>query len=185
VSFTRCLACSSMAVPSRGGNLSQRYAGLYVASRPAFMQVTRTVQCVLLKEYLSTLIEFSPLKDAFAAWTEKLGKEAEPPSAADLVVPDPARLDAAAVAQARQETASSAVSDPARLTSLLDEGGVAGAVAAATRPATSRKMPPAPATAAPSPSPGPAAATAITPTSPRWTRFPNPRRLDATAAIIA
>ena len=43
----------------------------------------------ILKEYLSALIEFSPLKDTFAAWTEKLGKQAEPPAAADLVVPDP------------------------------------------------------------------------------------------------
>ena len=87
----------------------------------------------ILKEYLSALIEFSPLKDTFAAWTEKLGKEAEPPAAADLVVPDPARLDAAAVAQARQEVANSPVSDPAKLKSLLDEGGVAGAVAVANQ----------------------------------------------------
>ena len=86
----------------------------------------------LLKEYLSALIEFSPLKDTFAG-TEKLGKEAEPPSAADVVVPDPARLDAAAVAQARQEVANSPVSDPARLKSLIDEGGVAGAVAVANQ----------------------------------------------------
>ena len=87
----------------------------------------------ILKEYLSALIEFSPLKDTFAAWAEKLGKQAEPPTAADLVVPDPARLDAAAVAQARQEVANSPVSDPARLKSLIDEGGVAGAVAVANQ----------------------------------------------------
>ena len=87
----------------------------------------------ILKEYLSALIEFSPLKDTFAAWTEKLGKEPEPPAAAGLVVPDPARLDAAAVAQARQEVANSPVSDPAKLKSLLDEGGVAGAVAVANQ----------------------------------------------------
>jgi hypothetical protein len=87
----------------------------------------------ILKEYLSALIEFSPLKDTFAAWTEKLGKDAEPPAAVDLVVPDPARLDAAAVAQVRQEVASSPVSDPARLKSLIEEGGVAGAVAVANQ----------------------------------------------------
>jgi hypothetical protein len=87
----------------------------------------------ILKEYLSALIEFRPLKDTFAAWTEKLGKDAEPPTAASLVVPDPARLDAAAVAQARQEVANSPVSDPARLKSLIDEGGVAGAVALANQ----------------------------------------------------
>ena len=87
----------------------------------------------ILKEYLSALIEFSPLKDTFAAWTEKLGKQAEPPAAADLVVPDPARLDAAAVAQARLQVANSPVSDPARLKSLIDEGGVAGAVAVANQ----------------------------------------------------
>jgi hypothetical protein len=87
----------------------------------------------ILKEYLSALIEVSPLKDTFAAWTEKLGGRAEPPPAADLVVPDPARLDAAAVAQARQEVAGSPVTDPARLKTLLDEGGVAGAVAVANQ----------------------------------------------------
>ena len=63
----------------------------------------------ILKEYLSALIEFSPLKDTFAAWTEKLGRDAEPPAAADLVVPDPARLDAAAVAQVAQQVANSPV----------------------------------------------------------------------------
>jgi hypothetical protein len=87
----------------------------------------------ILKEYLSALIELSPLKDTFAAWTEKLGQQTEPPAAADLVVPAPARLDAAAVAQARQEVANSPVSDPAKLKSLIDEGGVAGAVAVANQ----------------------------------------------------
>ena len=87
----------------------------------------------IVKEYLSALIEFSPLKDTFAAWTQKLGREAEPPAAADLVVPDPSRLDAAAVAQARQEVANSPVSDPATLKSLIDQGGVAGAVAVANQ----------------------------------------------------
>jgi hypothetical protein len=87
----------------------------------------------ILKEYLSALIEVSPLKDTFAAWTEKLGGRAEPPPAADLVVPDPARLDAAAVAQAKQEVAGSPVADPARLKTLLDETGVTGAVAVANQ----------------------------------------------------
>ncbi len=87
----------------------------------------------IVKEYLSALIEFSPLKDTFAAWTQKLGREAEPPAAADLVVPDPSRLDAAAVAQAREEAANSPVSDPATLKSLIDQGGVAPAVAVANQ----------------------------------------------------
>jgi len=82
----------------------------------------------ILKEYLSSLIEVSPLKDTFAAWAEKLGGK-EPPTAKDLVVPDPARLDAAASAQANQQAAGDPVSDPGKLQALLDEGGITGAVA--------------------------------------------------------
>ena len=87
----------------------------------------------LLKEYLSALIEVSSLKDTFAAWAEKLGGRSEPPAAADVVVPDPARLDAAAATQARQQAAVDPVSDPTALKALLDEGGISGAVALANQ----------------------------------------------------
>jgi hypothetical protein len=82
----------------------------------------------ILKEYLSALIEFSPLKDTFAAWAGKLGTSAEPPEVTHLVVPDPVKLKKAAAAQASQEIAKTPVSDPAKVKALLAEGGIAGAV---------------------------------------------------------
>lgn len=82
----------------------------------------------ILREYLSALIEFSPLKDTFAAWAERLGRPTPPPDVADLVVPDPGKLRDAAVAQADQEAARTSVADPAVLKALLAETGIAGAV---------------------------------------------------------
>ena len=46
----------------------------------------------IVREYLSGLVEESPLKDAFAAWTERIAGAARPPDAAALVVPDPEKL---------------------------------------------------------------------------------------------
>jgi len=55
----------------------------------------------ILTEYLSGLIENSPLRDRFAAWAERLGEQA-PPSAADLAVPDPTKLEVAATSELNQ-----------------------------------------------------------------------------------
>src|SRR5262249_30946681 len=46
----------------------------------------------IVREYLSGLVEESPLKDAFAAWTERLAGAVRPPDAETLVVPEPAKL---------------------------------------------------------------------------------------------
>lgn len=82
----------------------------------------------ILKEYLSAVVEFSPLKDVFAAWVERLLSRTAPPAAADVVVPDPARLKDAAVAQMKQEVAKTPVADTLAVQDLLGEAGVAGAV---------------------------------------------------------
>ena len=50
----------------------------------------------IVREYLGGLVEESPLKDVFAAWTERRAGAPEPPDAETLVVPDPARLAAEA-----------------------------------------------------------------------------------------
>ena len=46
----------------------------------------------IVREYLGGLIEESPLKDVFAAWTERLAGAARPPDAGTLVVPQPLEL---------------------------------------------------------------------------------------------
>ena len=43
----------------------------------------------VIKEYLSSLIEDSPLKDVFAAWAGRLAGRGEPPAAAAAVGPRP------------------------------------------------------------------------------------------------
>ena len=50
----------------------------------------------IVREYLGGLVEESPLKDVFAAWTERRAGAPEPPDAGTLVDPDPARLAAEA-----------------------------------------------------------------------------------------
>jgi hypothetical protein len=46
----------------------------------------------IVREYLSGLVEESPLKDAFAAWTGRFAGAVRPPDAATLVVPEPEKL---------------------------------------------------------------------------------------------
>jgi hypothetical protein len=51
----------------------------------------------IVREYLSGLIEESPLKDVFAAWTEHLAGALRPPDAGALVVPEPLKLETEAL----------------------------------------------------------------------------------------
>lgn len=51
----------------------------------------------IVREYLSGLIEESPLKDVFAAWTERLTGAHRPPDAESLVVPRPVELETEAL----------------------------------------------------------------------------------------
>jgi len=60
----------------------------------------------IVREYLSGLVEESPLKDVFAAWTERLAGAVRPPDAETLVVPVPAALATEAlIAQLKAEEA--------------------------------------------------------------------------------
>jgi hypothetical protein len=82
----------------------------------------------VIREYLSSLIEDSPLKDVFAAWAGRIAGGQEPPAAAAAVVPDPERLKDAAVAAAGREVARTPVADPAEIVRLAGQAGVVAAV---------------------------------------------------------
>jgi hypothetical protein len=90
---------------------------------------TEVVQIV--REYLMSLVENSPLKDTFAAWAGHLTPEAEdkaPPTAEDIVVPDPAKLENAAVAATTTQLAATPVTDPTAVQRILTESAVVAAV---------------------------------------------------------
>jgi hypothetical protein len=69
----------------------------------------------IVREYLSGLIEGSPLKDTFAAWIGHLSGANAPPAADQAVIPDPQRLRQAAltVLSGEMVIADAAVTDPA------------------------------------------------------------------------
>jgi hypothetical protein len=93
----------------------------------------------IVREYLSGLVEESPLKDVFAAWTERLAGAVRPPDAQTLVVPEPEKLATEALlAQVKaeeedhfattlpgtaHESAVDAAVDLANQTRYLSEGG--------------------------------------------------------------
>jgi hypothetical protein len=93
----------------------------------------------IVREYLSGLVEQSPLKDVFAAWTERLAGAVRPPDGETLVVPVPEKLATEAlIAQlkaeeknhfattlpsTRHESAVDAAVDLANQTRYLSEGG--------------------------------------------------------------
>jgi hypothetical protein len=90
---------------------------------------TEVVQIV--REYLMSLVENSPLKDTFAAWAGHLttsAEDKEPPAAEDIVVPDPVKLENAAVAAATTQLAATPVTDPAAVQHILTESAVVAAV---------------------------------------------------------
>jgi len=69
----------------------------------------------IVREYLSGLIEGSPLKDTFAAWAGRLAGAKAPPDAGQVVVPDPKRLEQAALTVLSGEVliVDPSVADPA------------------------------------------------------------------------
>ncbi|MGH3248987.1 MAG: hypothetical protein ACRDOI_22670, partial [Trebonia sp.] len=93
----------------------------------------------IVREYLSGLIEESPLKDTFAAWTERLAGALRPPDAETLVVPQPVKLAteamrtelkedeedgfATALPSTEHESAVDAAVDLVNQTRYLSEGG--------------------------------------------------------------
>jgi hypothetical protein len=80
----------------------------------------------IVREYLSGLIEESPLKDVFAAWTERLARALRPPDAGALVVPQPVELETEALLT--QLKAVEKDHFATRLPSTGHEGGVDAAV---------------------------------------------------------
>ncbi|MBO0803811.1 MAG: hypothetical protein J2P25_12155 [Nocardiopsaceae bacterium] len=71
-----------------------------VASTISIPHISDNEVFQVVREYLGGLIEGSSLKDVFAAWARRLPGASSPPDADTMVIPDPARLDQAAAAQA-------------------------------------------------------------------------------------
>jgi hypothetical protein len=65
----------------------------------------------IVREYLTGLIEESPIKDWFASWAERLGGAEAPPDAETLVVPDPAKLKNAAYTALSDEFTEAGLAD--------------------------------------------------------------------------
>ena len=67
----------------------------------------------IVREYLSGLMEGSAMKDRFAAWAEHLAGAEPPPSASELVVPDPEQLEQSAASALSEEDRAEGIDDPA------------------------------------------------------------------------
>jgi hypothetical protein len=87
---------------------------------------TEVVQ--VIREYLSGLIEISPLKDVFAAWAGRITGRSEPPAAEELVIPDPGPLKDAAATAATAEVAKEPVTGQAPIKRFLAERAIVAAV---------------------------------------------------------
>lgn len=114
-------------------------AAATVASLLSIPDVGSNEVVQIVREYLSGLIEDSPLKDVFAGWTERLAGARRPPDAATLVVPQPVELEteallvrfreaekgnfAATLPSTEHESAVDAAVDLANQTRYLSEGG--------------------------------------------------------------
>jgi hypothetical protein len=72
-------------------------AAATVASLLSVPDIGRNEVVQIVREYLSGLIEESPLKDVFAAWTARLTGALRPPEAGRLVVPQPLELETEAL----------------------------------------------------------------------------------------
>lgn len=95
-----------------------------VASTLGIPQLSSEFQ--ILQEYLSGLVEDSPLKDQFAAWLENLPGAEAPPDADTMVDPDPEQLKQTAVAELKGEL--TADGDTAALTAAENEQPLEAAI---------------------------------------------------------
>jgi hypothetical protein len=86
-----------------------------VASTISIPHISDNEVFQIVREYLSGLIEGSPLKDTFAAWAGRLAGAKAPPDADQAVIPDPRRLEQAAltVLSAEVVIVDPSVTDPA------------------------------------------------------------------------
>jgi hypothetical protein len=82
----------------------------------------------VVREYLSGLIEDSPLKDVFAAWARRLTGRTAPPAAGQLAIPDPGQLKRAASGALAQELASQGLAVDPALTRARNETPAAAVV---------------------------------------------------------
>jgi hypothetical protein len=96
--------------------LAAELAAAAVANTISIPQVSSSEVVAVITEYLSGLIEDSPLKAVFAAWLERVPRGQQPPDAVTMVVPDPAGLALAAqeqlFAQARADGVIPPLADP-------------------------------------------------------------------------
>jgi hypothetical protein len=86
-----------------------------VASTISIPNISGNEVFQIVREYLSGLIEDSPLKDTFAAWIGHLAGAKAPPDASQVVIPDPQRLKQAALTVLSGEVviADASLTDPA------------------------------------------------------------------------
>jgi hypothetical protein len=101
---------------TRNAELAGELAATAVASVVSVPSLPKSEIVEVVREYLSGLIEASPLKDVFATWARRLSGATTLPAAESMVVPDADRLRLAAVDD---------------LSGVLDAAGDAAAVTAA------------------------------------------------------
>jgi hypothetical protein len=93
--------------------LAAELAARAVANTISIPQLGSNEVVQIVMEYLSGLIEDSPLKGVFAAWLEHVPPGGQPPGATTIVVPDPANLEQAAEHQLTAQAAAQGQQLPA------------------------------------------------------------------------
>jgi hypothetical protein len=87
-------------------------AAAAVASTISIPHISDNEVVQIVREYLSGLIEGSPLKDVFAAWVNRLPGRTPPPEADILVIPDPDLLEQSASDALSEEFTREGLADP-------------------------------------------------------------------------
>jgi hypothetical protein len=87
-------------------------AAAAVASTISIPHISDNEVVQIVREYLSGLIEDSPLKDVFAAWVNRLPGRTPPPEADVLVIPDPDLLEQSASDALSEEFSREGLADP-------------------------------------------------------------------------
>ena len=115
--------------------LAAELAARAIANTISIPQLGSNEVVQIVTEYLSGLIEDSPLKGVFAAWLEHVPRGGQPPGATAIVVPDPANLEQAAEHQLIAEAAAQGQQLPAHLpgTGETDGSAVKDAVDSASQ----------------------------------------------------
>jgi hypothetical protein len=116
---------------ANNAELAGELAATAVASALSVASLSNSEVVDMMREYVSGLVEGSPLKDVFASWAKHLPGATIPPSAESIVVPDAERvkrealadlsggLDATVVAAAKAESPLDSAAD------LIDQTHVA------------------------------------------------------------